>query len=49
MPRIALSFISQLNERTKPLMDGTVQPEGVELIPTVSDPSETFWRQLNFQ
>ena len=49
MPRIALSFISQLNERTKPLMDGTIQPEGVELIPTVSDPSETFWRQLNFQ
>jgi 4,5-dihydroxyphthalate decarboxylase len=49
MPRIALSFISQLNERTRPLMDGTVQPEGVELIPTVSDPSETFWRQLNFQ
>jgi 4,5-dihydroxyphthalate decarboxylase len=30
-------------------MDGTVQPEGVELIPTYSDPSETFWRQLKFQ
>jgi len=26
-----------------------VQPEGVELIPTLSDPSETFWRQLNFE
>ncbi len=49
MPRIALSFISAVNERTRPLMDGTVQPEGVELIPTASDPSETFWRQLNFQ
>lgn len=30
-------------------MDGTIQPEGVELIPTYSDPSETFWRQLKFQ
>ena len=30
-------------------MDGTVQPEGVELIPTYSIGSETFWRQLKFQ
>ncbi len=30
-------------------MEGTVQPEGVELIATYSDPSETFWRQLKFQ
>lgn len=30
-------------------MDGTIQPEGLELIPTYSDPSETFWRQLRFQ
>lgn len=49
MARIKLSFISGLNERVQPLMDGTVQPEGVELIATYSDPSETFWRQLKFQ
>jgi 4,5-dihydroxyphthalate decarboxylase len=49
MARVALSFISAVNERVQPLMDGTIQPEGVELIPTVSDPSETFWRQLTFQ
>jgi len=30
-------------------MDGSLEPEGVELIPTYSDPSETFWRQLKFQ
>lgn len=30
-------------------MDGTVQPEGLELIPTYSHPGETFWRQLKFQ
>jgi 4,5-dihydroxyphthalate decarboxylase len=49
MARIKLSFISAMNERVEPLMDGTVQPEGVELIPTYSDPSETFWRQLRFE
>lgn len=49
MARMKLSFISGLNERVQPLMDGSVQPEGVELIPTYSDPSETFWRQLRFE
>src|SRR2546425_12257073 len=49
MARIQLSFITGHNERVEPLINGTVQPEGVELIPTHSDPSETFWRQLNFQ
>jgi 4,5-dihydroxyphthalate decarboxylase len=49
MARLRLSFISGVNERVKPLMDGTIQPEGIELIPTTSDPSETFWRQLKFQ
>ena len=49
MPRIKLSFISGVNERVAPLLDGTVQPEGVELLVTRSDPSETFWRQLKFQ
>jgi 4,5-dihydroxyphthalate decarboxylase len=49
MPRIKLSFISGTNERVEPLLDGTVAPEGVELLVTLSDPSETFWRQLKFQ
>ena len=49
MARIPLSFISSTSERVQPLLDGTVQPEGVELVPTLSDPSETFWRQLKFQ
>jgi 4,5-dihydroxyphthalate decarboxylase len=48
MARLKLSFISGRNDRVQPLMDGTVQPEGVELVPTYSDPSETFWRQLKF-
>jgi 4,5-dihydroxyphthalate decarboxylase len=48
MPKLRLSLISAFNERVEPLMDGTIQPEGLELIPTYSHPAETFWRQLYF-
>lgn len=48
MPNLTLSFASAINERTKPLLDGTVSPEGIDLVPIVSDPAETFWRQLRF-
>ncbi len=46
---LALSFISNFNERVEPLMNGTIKAEGIEIIPTYSHPSETFWRQLKFQ
>jgi 4,5-dihydroxyphthalate decarboxylase len=49
MGRLSLSFVTGLNERVAPLLDGRVSVEGVELIATCSDPSETFWRQLKFQ
>src|ERR1700758_935707 len=49
MAKLRLSFVSAMNERVQPLMDGSIEAEGVELIPTYSDPSETFWRQLKFQ
>ena len=49
MSRLSLAFVSGLNERVAPLFDGRVSVEGVDLIATHSDPSETFWRQLNFQ
>ena len=49
MPKLTLSFISAFNERVDPLMNGTIQAEGIELIPTHSPPGETFWRQLKFQ
>lgn len=48
MPKLTLSFISAFNERVEPLMNGSVQAEGIELIPTYSHPAETFWRQLKF-
>ena len=49
MPKLRLSFISAFNERVDPLMKGAVQAEGIEIVPTISHPSETFWRQLKFQ
>jgi 4,5-dihydroxyphthalate decarboxylase len=48
MSKLSLAFISAFNERVEPLMNGTVQAEGIELIPTYSHPAETFWRQLKF-
>jgi 4,5-dihydroxyphthalate decarboxylase len=49
MGKLQLSFISAFNERVDPLMTGTVQVEGIDLVPTYSPPSETFWRQLRYQ
>src|SRR3954466_2114862 len=48
MSKLTLGFISAFNERVEPLMDGTIEVENVELIPTYSHPAETFWRQLKF-
>ena len=48
MGKLTLGFISAFNERVEPLMNGTVQADGIELIPTYSHPAETFWRQLKF-
>jgi 4,5-dihydroxyphthalate decarboxylase len=48
MAKLTLAFISAYNERVEPLMNGTVQAEGIELVPTYSHPAETFWRQLKF-
>jgi 4,5-dihydroxyphthalate decarboxylase len=48
MSKLTLAFISAYNERVEPLMNGTVQAEGIDIIPTYSHPAETFWRQLKF-
>jgi 4,5-dihydroxyphthalate decarboxylase len=49
MAKLRLSLISASNERIEPILRGEVEIEGVDLVWTNSDPSETFWRQLNFQ
>ena len=48
MAKLTLSYIGGPNERVEPLIDGRVEAEGIEIIPTHSHPSETFWRQLNY-
>lgn len=47
--RLQLSFVSARNERVNALLDGIIKPEGIDLVWTNSDPSETFWRQLKFE
>lgn len=48
MAKLTLAFISAFNERVEPLMNGTIEADDIELIPTYSHPAETFWRQLKF-
>lgn len=48
MKRLQLSFATRVNERVRPLVEGTVRPDGVDLIPTIGHPGEIFWRQLRF-
>ena len=45
---LQLSIGITTNPRTWPILDGTVKPDGIDLIPTVVHPSELFWRQLRF-
>src|SRR5438552_2651553 len=44
--KLQLSLAIASNPRSWPILDGTVQPDAIELIPTVLHPSELFWRQL---
>jgi 4,5-dihydroxyphthalate decarboxylase len=46
--RLSLAFATRINERVRPLVDGTVRADGIDLVPTISHPGETFWRQLHF-
>jgi 4,5-dihydroxyphthalate decarboxylase len=44
MQQLKLSFISGRYNHTRPLMDGTIRPEGIELVPQQSIPADTFPR-----
>lgn len=48
MANLQLSIALSNNDRTRPIIDGTIKPDGIDLIPTVLHPSEMFWRQLHF-
>ena len=47
MARLKLSMAIDRYDRVWPLMDGTVQPEGIELNIVPLFVGETFWRQLH--
>jgi 4,5-dihydroxyphthalate decarboxylase len=37
------------NDRSRPVLDGSIRPDGIDLTCTTAHPSEIFWRQLHFQ
>ncbi|MDF2116653.1 ABC transporter substrate-binding protein [Roseiarcaceae bacterium H3SJ34-1] len=45
---LPMSIALSNNERTRPVIQGRYQPQGIRLLPTVVHPSEMFWRQLKF-
>ena len=47
--RLTLSLATASNPRSWPILDGTVKPDGIDLVPTIIHPSEMFWRQLKFK
>jgi 4,5-dihydroxyphthalate decarboxylase len=49
MASLQLSLIMGANDRSRPVLDGSVQPDGIDLTCTVAHPSEIFWRQLRFR
>ena len=49
MSQLRLTFAAWDYDRVKPIMDGTLRPEGIEIEPIVSRPSETFFRMLRKQ
>ena len=48
MADLQLSIVLSDNDRTRPILDGAVRPDGIELVSTTLHPSEMFWRQLRF-
>lgn len=48
MMPINMSIALSDNERTRPVLQGRFQPQGINLVPTMVHPSEMFWRQLKF-
>ncbi len=43
---ISIAFAE--NPRTRPILDGRVQAEGIDLLPSAGNPGDIFWRQLHY-
>jgi 4,5-dihydroxyphthalate decarboxylase len=48
MANLHLSLVLSNNDRTQPIIDGTVRPDAIDLAVSTLHPSEMFWRQLHF-
>jgi 4,5-dihydroxyphthalate decarboxylase len=46
--KLQLSIGMAANPRTRPIFDGSVHAEAIDLVASAIDPSELFWRQLRF-
>ncbi len=49
MAKLPLTLACWDYDRTRPILDGRVQPEGIDLNPVCLPPEETFWRQVKHQ
>jgi 4,5-dihydroxyphthalate decarboxylase len=49
MGALQLSLIMGANDRSRPVLDGSMKPDGIDLTCTTAHPSEIFWRQLHFK
>lgn len=47
--KLKLSIGLMDNPRTRPIFDGRVRPDGIDLIPSDVFASELFWRELKFE
>jgi 4,5-dihydroxyphthalate decarboxylase len=48
MKKLTLSLAIWPNARIRPLLDGAVEPEGIDLLISRLPPPDVFWRQLRF-
>jgi 4,5-dihydroxyphthalate decarboxylase len=46
--RVQLSMCLSDNDRTRPLREGRVRADGLDLVISTAHPSEMFWRELHF-
>lgn len=48
MGRLRLSFACSEYDRTRPLLEGTIQPDGIELVPLALPIEQVFFRMLRY-
>src|SRR5262249_17522483 len=46
--KVQLSMCLSDNDRTRPLREGRVKADGLDLVVSTAHPSEMFWRELHF-